>query len=225
LPTASPDRPKPTLLIALLGGESTGKSKLAAALHAALQARDVTSSLVQEHLRNWCEAHDRVPRAFEQAGLATAQGSQITTAIHAEPPVQVVIADTTPLMVATYSEIYVQDDTLLPAALAWQRQADLNLLMGLDLPWVADGLFRDSPAIRERTDGLLRQHLQSAGLPYHTVYGQGQARLDNALRLVEQALNTPLTPRDASTEAKPLAWACERCSDPDCERRLFSRLL
>ena len=128
-------------------------------------------------------------------------------------------------MVATYSEIYFQDDTLLPAALAWQRQADLNLLMGLDLPWVADGLFRDSPAIRERTDGLLRQHLQGAGLPYHTVYGQGQARLDNALRLVEQALNTPLTPRDASTEAKPLAWTCERCSDPDCERRLFSRLL
>ena len=194
-------------------------------MHAALCARGVTSTLVHEHLRNWCEAHGRAPQAIEQAGLATAQGSQITTAIHAEPPVQVIIADTTPLMVATYSEIYFQDDTLLPAALACQRQADLNFLMGLDLPWVADGLFRDSPAMRERTDRLLRQQLQSAGLPFHTIYGRGLTRLNNALRLVEQALNTRLTPEDTSTETKPLGWACERCSDPDCERRLFSRLL
>ena len=225
MPTASLDRPSPTLLITLLGGESTGKSTLAAALHAALQTRGIASALIHEHLRDWCATHSRAPCASEQAGLAREQGAQIRAALHAEPAIQVVIADTTPLMVAVYSDIYFQDDTLLPTALAWQRQAALNLLMGLDLPWVADGLFRDSPAIRERTDQMLRQHLQSAGLPFHTVYGLGQTRLDNALRLLEQALNTPLTPSDPWTESKPLAWSCERCSDPDCERRLFSRLL
>jgi HTH-type transcriptional repressor of NAD biosynthesis genes len=225
LPTANPDHPRAALVIALLGGESTGKSTLAADLKSALQEQGIATTLVPEFLRSWCETKGRAPTRFEQAGLAGEQAHQIVTAMHRAPPVQVVIADTTPLVIATYSEIYFQDTSLYPAALVGQRQVDLNLLMGLDVPWVPDGLFRDGPALRERTDEILRHQLQTAELPFHTVYGLGPARLQAALRIVEQALKPPLDPRGPSIESAAAAWSCERCSDPECERRLFSRLL
>lgn len=214
------------LVVALLGGESTGKSTLAAALSTALQAKGVATALVPEHLRTWCEARCRAPHQSEQAMLAAEQGTQIKAAACSAPPVQVVIADTTPLVVAAYSELYFQDTSLYPAALAWhQQQADLNLLMGLDVPWIPDGLFRDGPQLRERTDEVLRQQLQAAALPFHTVYGLGPARLRTALRIVEQALGIPLIAEDPSVEGGETSWSCERCSDPDCERRLFTHLL
>jgi hypothetical protein len=62
------------------------------------------------------------------------------------------------------------------------------------------------------------------------IYGQGLARLNNALlamglppeneadwqrrELAQFALNEGRTP-----------WLCEKCSDPDCEHRLFTGLL
>ncbi len=213
------------LLIALLGGESTGKSTLAADLRDALQDKGISSALAPEHLRTWCAARGRAPTQSEQAHLAEEQGRQIDTAMHTEPPVQLVIADTTPLVIATYSEIYFQDVSLYPAALDWQRHADLNLLMGLDVPWVSDGLFRDGPALRARTDEALRHQLQTAGIPFHTVYGLGPTRMQAALRIVEQVLHTPLAAKDPVMDSATATWSCERCSDPDCERRLFSRLI
>ena len=212
------------LVVALLGGESTGKSTLAAELKTALQDQGVATCLVSEHLRNWCAARGRAPTQSEQARLALEQGRQIDAAVHSAPPVQVVIADTTPLVVAAYSEIYFQDVSLYPAALDWQRRADLHLLMGLDVPWVADGLFRESPALRERTDEVLRHQLQSAAMAFHTVYGLGPARLQAALRIVAQAMHLPLAHRDPVMDRTTAIWSCERCGDPDCERRLFSRL-
>ncbi len=213
------------LVVALLGGESTGKSTLATALCTALRDKGVATALVPEHLRTWCEARGRAPHQAEQAMVAAEQEAQINAAVCSMPPVRVVIADTTPLVIAAYSDLYFQDTSLYPAALVWQQQARLNLLMGLDVPWVPDGLFRDSPRLRERTDEVLRAQLQAAALPFHTVYGLGPARLKAALRIVEQALDTRLIPKDPSIEQATATWACERCSDPDCERRLFSRLL
>lgn len=213
------------LVIALLGGESTGKSTLASGLKTALQNNGVASILVPEHLRAWSATRGRAPTQSEQAPLAEEQGRQVNAAVHATPPVQVVITDTTPLVIAAYSDIYFEDTSLYPAALKWQRQANLHLLMGLDVPWVPDGLFRDGPAIRARTDEVLRHQLQTAGLPFHTVYGLGPARLQAALRIVEQVLRTPLATKDPAMEGATATWSCERCSDPDCERRLFSRLI
>lgn len=213
------------LVIALLGGESTGKSALASGLETALQNQGVATTLVSEHLRTWCAARGRAPTQSEQALLAEEQGHQINAAVHAVPPVQVVITDTTPLVIAAYSDIYFEDTSLYPAALDWQRQADLHLLMGLDLPWVPDGLFRDGPVVRARTDEALRHQLQTAGIPFHTVYGLGPARLQTALRIVEQVLHIRLTAKDPVMDNAAATWSCERCSDPDCERRLFSRLI
>lgn len=220
-----PERPAGApLTVCLLGGESSGKSTLAAELQLHFQALGWSAVRVPEHLREWCARQGRAPQAHEQAALADEQARQIPCA-RQRPGVQLVLADTSALVVAAYSELYFKDSSLYPAALEHQRGCDVTLLMGLDLPWVSDGLFRDSPAVREGTDHILRRELESAGIPFQTIYGQGRDRLDAALRAIGHRLGITLAQQAPGRSSRTAAWVCERCSDPDCEHRLFSRLL
>jgi len=214
------------LTVCLLGGESSGKSTLAHALHQHLQhqAPQLPCLLVAEHLRHWCQAMGRAPRQHEQAALAAHQSQAIEQA-RQSAGVRLVIADTSALMIAAYSDIYFNDRSLYPAALATQRQYPITLLMGLDLPWVADGHFRDSPKIRETTDAVLRRELQGAGIPFQTVYGPIQARLQQALRCIGQALGERLVASDPTWPQGRRPWTCEKCSNPECEHRLFTQLI
>lgn len=211
--------------ITLLGGESTGKSALGQALQQHLnEVLHIPTVLVPEQLRHWCETKGRAPRADEQAARAAEQTRHIETAAR-QPGAELVIADTTALVIAAYSELYFNDSSLLPTARAEQQRYDLTLLMGLDLPWVADGLFRDSPAVREATDAVLRRELQIAGVRYQTIYGQGPARLQQALRAIGNHLGRPLLVDDPALHQGRGRWVCDSCSDPDCEHRLFSQLV
>lgn len=213
-------------LVTLLGGESTGKTALAQALHETLSAQGLRTALSPEYLRQWCEHHGRAPLAHEQAAIADEQGRQ-TDALARNPDLHLVIADTSPLLIAAYSELYFDDRTLWAPALDWhRRRANLSLLMGLDLPWVSDGFFRDSPAVREATDALLRRELLAADIPFQTIHGHGQARTQQALRAIARACALPIhLPETTRTPQRQTAWRCEHCSDPDCEHRLFSQLI
>ncbi|GAA6140514.1 ATP-binding protein [Hydrogenophaga sp. 5NK40-0174] len=215
------------MIVGLLGGESTGKSSLARSLHNVLRTSwSGKIVLIEEHLRFWCEVRGRAPRVEEQAGIAAMQASLVQKALDGDASNVLVIADTTPMMVAAYSEQYFGDTSLWPEALAFQRRCQVSLLMGLDLPWIADGLFRDSPRARERTDAILRARLEQATLPFHTVYGQGDQRTQNALRTLLPALGVSSPPaNEALEQGRAGAWSCEACSDPDCEHRLFTVLL
>lgn len=208
------------LSVALLGGESSGKSTLARQLHEALAAQGLATALVPEHLRAWCEAAGRAPLAHEQAAIAAEQ-----TALIEQARAGVVIADTTALVVAAYSEHYFGDRSLWPEAIAAQRRIGLTLLMGLDLPWQSDGFFRESPAVSEAIDALLRRELQAAGVAYQTIYGQGPQRLRAALAAVATALGRDLLPDDPALRKGTGRWQCEACSDPECEHRLFRALI
>lgn len=84
------------------------------------------------------------------------------------------------------------------------------LLMGLDLPAA-------SPYSRQ--DALLRGHLESTQSTYHVVYGSNAQRAAHALAAL--GLAPPPIPQAAARTA----WTCEKCSDPECEQRLFQRLL
>jgi HTH-type transcriptional repressor of NAD biosynthesis genes len=212
-------------VVALVGGESSGKTTLSQALAAHLgRVHGLRCRLVDEHLRHWCEAAGRAPLAHEQAAIAARQARLIAEAA-AAPGADLVIADTTALVVAAYSELYFEDRTLWPEAIEWQRGYDLTLLMGLDLPWVSDGLFRDGPEVRARTDAVLRRVLHEAGLAFQTIWGQGEERLHNALRPIGRLLGRELAPPLPDWGHGRLAWRCERCGDADCEHRLFRELL
>ena len=219
----------PVISIALLGTESTGKTQLAAAMVQALSARGHRVAVVAEWLREWCALEGRTPRPDEQAAIAQTQAQRVIEAgarLAAEPAASpaCVIADTTPLMTAIYSDWLFADASLYPMALAHQRGFTHTLVTGLDLPWVADGLQRDGPQVRAPIDSLLRRQLADGGLPFKVIYGSGEERLNNALQAIGMAAATARAPSPASRTSARWVWACDKCSDPECEHRLFSRL-
>ncbi|HNG80015.1 MAG TPA: AAA family ATPase, partial [Burkholderiaceae bacterium] len=136
-----------------------------------------------------------------------------------------VIADTTPLLTAVYSERVFGDRALYAEATALHaRQVHLTLLTALDLPWLADGLQRDGPHVRVPVDALLRGALLGAGIGFSVVAGQGEARLAAALAALDAWARAQRSP--VAEEAGAGRWKhwCARCGDPDCERHLFAAL-
>ena len=76
-------------------------------------------------------------------------------------------------------------------------------------------------ATPKATDDALRSALTGAKLHFAVVHGEGAEQLDNAWR----AIGGPAEP-DASSEGPARwAWACDKCSDPACEHRLFTELV
>ena len=202
------------LKIAILGAECTGKSSLLAALQTHWQTRGAKVYVAHEVLRQWCDQHGRTPLAHEQIAIAHAQAALAEHATEAD----YLIADTSPLMTAIYSDVLFQDPSLYPFALQHQRIYQHTLVTGLDLPWQADGIQRDGPAMRERVDARLRDVLQREGVGFSMVYGQGPQRLAGVLAVLEPSAST--LPRARSS----WRWLCDKCSDADCEHRLFSDL-
>jgi nicotinamide riboside kinase len=203
--------------IALLGAESTGKSQLAQELAAHFNALGHRAEAVPETLREWCERAGRTPRPEEQLGIAEEHERRVDAAAARSG---IVIADTTALMVAIYSAMLFEDGTLYRIAIERQHGYDVTLVTGLDLPWVADGLQRDGPHVREPVDALVRDALSRAGIGYRVVYGSGPERLAHALAAIDAALAPQAAQRGAAW-----TWSCEKCSDPQCEHRLFRGLL
>ncbi|MDZ7856561.1 AAA family ATPase [Sphaerotilus sp.] len=211
------------LVIALIGAESTGKSTLARELTVSLEADGLVVAHLDEYLRTFCDLHGRTPRQDEQVHIAAEQTRRIAAARDARLlPVDVVVADTTALMTAVYSDYVFGDTTLYPQALADHRQADLTLLMALDLPWIADGLQRDGPQVQQPVDQMLRRALLGAGVGFSVIGGVGPQRLANA-RAAWAAVQRQAA---AGTPHRPTGgWRhhCGRCGDPFCEQHLFSR--
>ena len=211
--------------IAIVGAESTGKSCLSQALSAVMRMRGQTVHSVDEVLREWCDREGRTPQHHEQAGIAQAQAQAVEQA-----PSGWVISDTTPLMTAVYSHLLFEDERLYPMALAHQALYDHTLIMGLDLPWVADGLQRDGPHVRGPVDTLVRQALDKADISYRVVYGQGHQRLNNALLALglpgeDSAARMVRENAQFAINQGRTVWQCNECSDPECEHKLFTGLL
>jgi len=211
-------------VVALLGAESTGKTELAKALVQALEAEGTPCTLVTEYLREWCDREGRVPRPDEQQAIVIEQTRRIATAAAQGD----VIADTTALMTAIYSDLLFDDASLYAQALAAQRTYAVTLVTALDLPWVAKGAQHDGPHKRERVDALLRTALSKGDITYSVVYGHGEQRLANALTALDVPLRRMASPtlskHPDSSPASP-SWSCDRCSDSQCEHRLFSDLV
>jgi nicotinamide riboside kinase len=223
--------------IALLGAESTGKTDLSLAIAQALQSLGIDAIVIPETLREWCDQKGRTPLQHEQADIAEQHAARIFSIQSGW-----VIADTSPLMTAVYSDYIFQDTGLYAMALAHQTKFDLTLVMGLDIAWVPDGLQRDGAHVREPIDNLLRQALQQAQVPFKVIYGKGDGRLTAALLAIReglghlsedlayklsslQAAQTVRTESQYGLNKGKTAWRCDLCSDAECEHKLFSDLL
>lgn len=207
-------------VIALVGAESTGKTQLAHQLGTALVADGFDATVVPEYLREFCDREGRTPVQSEQAAIALEQTRRIEAAAAQH---EVVVADTTALMIAVYSELVFGDLSLYAEAQAAHARCGLTLLTALDLPWVADGHMRDGEHVREPVDALVRAALMRVGKGYAVVSGSGRHRLDVALTAVRHALHTSTAEHEAGSNPA-WTWVCERCGDPGCERHLLPKL-
>jgi nicotinamide riboside kinase len=181
-------------LISVLGAECTGKSTLCPALATAENGR-----WLAEYVREFCALHDRPPRQDEQAHVAAEQIRREQVAARESGRVFV---DSSPLMTAIYSIHYFDDRSLLEPALAHQRSYAATLVCDTDLPWIADGLQRDSATVRMRCQGLLLEALQRARIDY--------TRSD----IIDSALGVPQNPRCAFRSRFEAFQASARCG-PD----------
>lgn len=193
------------LTVTLLGGVSSGNTTLAQSLLSTLERQHGLQCVaLEDGLRRWCINHGRTPSAHEQATIATEQTEHIAEAAE-RPGVDVVVADTTALMTAAYSEQYFQDTGLWAQALRSQSTYAHTWLMGQATPC--------------RTDGLLRKRLDDAGLAYATLWGTAHERLAQALHTLKRPLGLDLA--DGPERDSRRTWRCENCADPESEHRLF----
>jgi len=170
------------LRIAIVGAEGTGKTTLASALPAALAAATgLRTAWVPEALRGWCERAGRTPLEHEQASILRLQHDHIEAAAAAH---DIVVCDTTPLMIAVYSRTVFGDRSLTARGVELHARCALTLLTALDLPWVPDGLLREGPHVQGPVDAVLRELLDTHHLPFTVVAGQGAERLKAAMAAI-----------------------------------------
>lgn len=163
--------------VAILGAESSGKSTLAAALAARYQ-----TLWVPEYLREFVEAHQRVPRPDEQFGIASMQVERERQSV--ELAGRYLFCDTTPLMTSIYSGYYFGGADVRLAALAASHGYDVTLVTAPDSPWEADGLQRESEQVRQTIHGIVLRELAVRGTAYHLVEGPLAQRVQQVALLL-----------------------------------------
>lgn len=165
------------MLIAVVGAESTGKTTLCAQL-----ARACRGLWVPELLRDFCNVEGRTPRVDEQQSVMDAQIAREEAALFAarERGMRFVFCDTTPLMTAIYSELLFNDSSHINFALSHQQHYALTLFLQADIGWQVDGQ-RDGEHVQPIVTAMLAKHLKAHALPYVSINGAGDARLEKAL--------------------------------------------
>jgi nicotinamide riboside kinase len=88
--------------------------------------------------------------------------------------------DTTPFMTAIYSGVYWGRVDPALAALDLHYDYAVTLVAAPDLPWVADGLQRESAAVRQQVHQALVDKLERRGITFTLLTGSLEQRLAQA---------------------------------------------
>jgi NadR type nicotinamide-nucleotide adenylyltransferase len=159
--------------VAILGGESTGKSTLAVSL-----AERLSTFHAAEYGRELWEAKHGALVKDDMLHIAQTQvAREETLALQAN---RFLICDTTPLTTALYSEVMfgeVVDELVMLSGRAY----DHVLLCSPDVPFVQDGTRRDE-AFRQWQHAWYVRELQARGIRYGLLSGGWEARLAAAQR-------------------------------------------
>jgi NadR type nicotinamide-nucleotide adenylyltransferase len=178
---ALPQAARRVTRVAILGAESSGKSTLAQALAARYR-----TLWVPEFLREFVDTQGRVPCESDQLLIASTQlereQQQERKAVAMDAAF--LFCDTTPLMTALYSRSYFGRIGVDLEALASCHAYALTLVTAPDGPWIADGLQRESAAVRQRIHQQLLIDLQQRAIPFLQVEGALAQRLLQVERLL-----------------------------------------
>ena len=168
--------------LVLLGGESSGKTTLAAAL-----AERLGTTWVAEYGRELWERQGGVLSAHDLRLIAHEQiRREDAAAPHANG---VLVCDTSPLTTWGYSDwMFGAPDTAL-APLADRRYEGV-VLCAPDIPFVQDGT-RQQAAFRERQDAWYRAQIQRLGLPLLRVSGSVDERVEQVVQALAKGFAAP----------------------------------
>lgn len=169
--------------VALLGGESSGKTTLAAAL-----AAHYRTVWVPEYLREFTERHDRPPLESEQIEVARTQIERERQALRLADGF--LFCDTTPLMIAIYSDFCFGRVDAELAQLTARHAYDFTIVTAPDIAWEADGLQRASEQVRQAIHEAVLARLQVAGTPFLLASGSLQQRLRQTASYLEKIIPT-----------------------------------
>ena len=158
--------------VVLLGGESTGKSTLAALL-----AQHCGSVHAAEYGREWWEARGGELHEPDLLHIAQTQVEREETLLAQAQ--RWLPCDTSPLTTLLYAQAMFGRAAPALQALA-TRGYDLVLLCEPDVPFVQDGTRRDD-AFRQWQHAWYLRELERRAIPYLRLHGSWQQRLNTAL--------------------------------------------
>jgi NadR type nicotinamide-nucleotide adenylyltransferase len=161
--------------IAILGGESSGKTSLSAALAAELE-----TSWVPEYGR---ELWERCEGRLIDSDLLHIAQTQIAREEQATHENRVVVCDTTPLTTLFYARAMFGSAHPVLERLA-ERKYDLTILCAPDFDFVQDGTRRDD-AFRKEQHRWYREQLGHRGIPVLEATGSLQERVASIVPLVK----------------------------------------
>ena len=169
------------LIVVITGSECTGKTTLASEL-AARFGVPVSPEYVREYL-------DGTTTALGASDVpAIARGQIRIEDEAARLASRLVIKDTDLVSTVVYSRHYYGECPSWIADAAKARLGDVYLLLHPDVPWMADGLQRDRPELRDHMHALFDRELQALGTRVVAVTGSWDVRRSTAIAAVEQAL-------------------------------------
>lgn len=158
--------------VGLIGGESTGKTTLAAAL-----AEELGTCWVPEYGRELWEKRRGDLRYDDMLAIAHEQVAREESAM--SEAAGWLICDTTPLVTAFYSQALFGRVAPDLQRLA-ERRYDKLLLCAADVPFVQDGTRRDA-TFRQGQNVWYGEFLDAMKVPYDTVTGPPSARVSTVL--------------------------------------------
>lgn len=166
--------------ICIYGPESTGKSTLAEQL-----AEHYKTVFVPEYARGYIERHGN-KFSYKDMEIVAKRQAELEKEM-AEQADKLLFCDTDSITTLIYSRHYFRKASKIVKKLADKKRYELYLFMKTDIPWVDDPQ-RDLGGRREEFEGIFKRELARRNIPFVTITGKGRARLDLAIKAVDDHL-------------------------------------
>ena len=164
--------------IVLTGSESTGKTELAHQL-----GEQFSAPVADEFVREYAATRGGNLVFDDHGPIARGQISSEDAAIARAR--DIVILDTDLVSTVIYCEHYFGHCPPWIVREAGARAADLYLLLGIDIPWVPDGV-RDRGNRREEMHRLFHEKLCAMNLNYIEICGDRNQRFNDAMAAINR---------------------------------------
>lgn len=167
--------------IAIVGPECTGKTDLARFL-----AEYYQTKWVPEYAREYI---NELNRPYEKSDLLAIANGQITREDNLAKEVdELLICDTTLLIIKIWSEFNYGDCAAEITDEMARRKYALHLLTYIDIPWEADPQ-REHPDKREQLYELYRNELIKNEIEFVEIKGEQESRRKTAIQAIEKLMS------------------------------------